>query len=98
MYLLRKYTWTGRYIAHLEAEVAALRSMLGMKQNLIGEKRPKGVDVPAHIVELCNRFETQGRRVLQELKRAHEKQGTPWEELARRVTAHIEANANGTGK
>lgn len=85
------------YIAHLEAEVELLRSVVFKSYRPPQQQKKRELDPPpASLVQLCKMFDTAGPKLLADAQREHAR-GTSYEVIEQRIRAHVEANSNGGG-
>jgi hypothetical protein len=89
--MILPWSAAGRYIRHLEEEIAFLRSLLGYKppEAIPEPSRPKADRPPDRLLQLVARFETQGPALLEECRKAHAG-GLGWEVIIDRIEHDLE--------
>lgn len=89
---------TSRYIAHMEAEIELLRQQVFAGYRPPPQQKPDREPPPQSLVEVCDRFESHGKRLLAQAMKEHRREGTSYAEIENRILAHIAQHANNGGE
>lgn len=89
---------TRRYIQHLEDEVELLRQQVFAGYRPPSQQKPDREPPPQSLVEVCDRFESHGKRLLAQAMKEHRREGTPYSVIEERILEHIRQHANNGGE